>query len=232
MNTQVKLLTLTISALASICGCSGSRYSYENVTVALSPAVPSVAVNGTQTFNASATNTPDVVVWVLQNSAATPNAGSIATATTDAPTMTYTAPPTPPIYNATGLANGAVQGSVTVTAFVSNNPNNVTSDVTASQTFVITAPSVTVGLSPATASVSLGGTQQFSGYAVGSVNNAITWQVNGVAGGTSATGTISTAGLYTAPTVNPITGNTVTIAVVSQADPTKNASCVVTLTSH
>jgi hypothetical protein len=214
------------------CGAGGSKFSYQGVTVTLSPAVQSVMVNRTQTFTATAANAPDLADWVIQNSATTLDAGSVSTATTDAPTMTYTAPATPPIYDATGLANGAVQGSVTITAFVANNPSDVLTAASASQTFVITAPSVTVSLSPPTASVTVGSTQQFAAYAVGSENNLLTWQVNGVAGGTTGTGIITTAGLYTAPTAIPITGKTITIAAVSQADPTKNATCVVTLTTQ
>jgi hypothetical protein len=52
--------------------------------------------------------------------------------------------------------------------------------------------------------------------------------VNGVTGGSAATGTITNAvtafyegGLYTAPTVMPMTGDTVTITMISQADPPK-----------
>jgi hypothetical protein len=216
----------------AICSCGGgTKYSYQNVTVTISPTVQSVPVNAAQIFNATAINAPDYPVWLFQNvTAGSPNAGAISTVTTDAPTMTYTAPPTPPIYNPAQVTAGAVQGSVTVIAFVNNNPGNFLSDASATQTFVITAPSITVAISPATASVNLGGTQQFTAYAIGSVNNALTWQVNGVASGATATGTISTGGLYTAPTVAPMTGNTVTIAAVSQADSTKSASSIVTLT--
>ncbi len=98
---------------------------------------------------------------------------------------------------------------------------------------VITAASVTTGISPLTASVALNGTQQFNGYAVGNTNNGVTWQVNGVTGGSTAAGTITTSstagGLYTAPAAMPMTGKTVTITAISQADPTKTASAVVTL---
>jgi hypothetical protein len=244
MNSQSKTLvvSVSVSTLTLICcsGCGGSKYSYQDVTVTLSPAIQSIMVNGTQTFTATANNAPDLADCYLQNvtggiannGPGSPNAGSMTTVSTDAPIMIYTAPPTPPIYNATAIAAGAVQGSVTVTALVANNPSNVLTAASASQTFVITAPSVTVGLSPTTASVHVGKTQQFTGYVVGSVNNTLTWQVNGVAGGASATGSITTAGLYTAPTAIPISGNTVTIAAVSQADPTKSAICVVTLTQQ
>ncbi len=227
---------LAVVATLTLIGCSGcggsSQYSYQDVSVTLSPAVQSVKVNSTQTFTATTTNAPNLPDWFLNNvDGGTPDAGTIATATTDAPTMTYTAPATPPIYTAAEIANGAVQGSVTVIAFIHSSQTNVLTTVSATQSFVITAPSITVGLSPATASVNLGSTQQFTAYAVGSINNALTWQVNGVAGGTPATGVITTAGLYTAPTVFPITGHTVTVAAVSQADPTKSASCVATLVS-
>ena len=245
MKARVKILAVTaiFSAftLISCFGCgSGSKFSYQDVTVSLSPTVQSIMVNGTQTFTTTTNDAPNYPDWFLENvtgfvannGPGTPNAGLITTATTDSPTMTYTAPPTPPIYNATQVAAGAVQGSVTVVAMIHSSPTNFFSVVSATQTFVITAPSVTVGLSPATASVNLGGTQQLTGYAVGSVNNTLTWQVNGVAGGTSATGSISTAGLYTAPAATPMTGNTVTIAAVAQADPTKSATCVLTLTAQ
>ncbi len=98
-----------------------------------------------------------------------------------------------------------------------------------SVSFVITAPSITVGLSPATANVALGSAQQFFGYAVGNINNALTWYVNGFAGGSTTTGTINTAGTYVAPANMPMSGNTVTITVISQADPTKTASSVISL---
>ena len=98
-----------------------------------------------------------------------------------------------------------------------------------SVTFFITAPTIAVGISPASAGVSLNAAQQFTGYAVGSVNNALTWQVDGVNGGSVAYGTITAAGLYTAPPILPMTGAGVTITVLSQADPTKSASALVNL---
>jgi hypothetical protein len=60
--------------------------------------------------------------------------------------------------------------------------------------------------------------------------------VNGVTGGSTSTGTIVLtailgpgAYLYTAPATMPMSGNTVTVTVISQADPTKTASSVITL---
>jgi hypothetical protein len=245
MNPQFRTLTTFASfpTLTLFCclGCSGgNKFSYQDVSVNVTPIIPSIAVNGTQTFTATVNDAPDYPIWYLDNITGTApngaaisiNAGTIVTASTDAPTMTYTAPPTPPIYTADRLANGAVQGSVTLIAAVHSSPTNFFPTAIATQTFVITAPSVTVAISPATVSLPVGGAQQFTAYAVGSINAALTWQVSGVAGGTSASGSITTSGLYTAPTAAPITGNTITIAAVSQADTTKSASSVVTLTSH
>ena len=60
---------------------------------------------------------------------------------------------------------------------------------------------VTVTVSPATASVVGGGTQQFTASLSNTVNHAVTWAVNGIAGGDATVGTVSASGLYTAPTV-------------------------------
>jgi uncharacterized protein (DUF1800 family) len=65
--------------------------------------------------------------------------------------------------------------------------------------------------------VRLGSPTQFS------ANMTVTWQVNGVVGGASATGTISTSGLYTPPTAIPAAGS-VTITAVSVATPTLSQS--------
>jgi hypothetical protein len=60
-------------------------------------------------------------------------------------------------------------------------------------------------------------------------NTSVTWQVNGVTGGDTAHGTISTTGLYTAPTSVP-SPNTVTVIAVSQANPAESAAASVTIT--
>lgn len=85
-------------------------------------------------------------------------------------------------------------------------------------------------ISPGTASLALGQTQQFSATVTGSSNTAVTWQVNSTTGGNSQTGTISTAGLYTAPNQLPNPAQ-VTVTAVAQADTTKTSSATVTVTS-
>jgi uncharacterized protein (DUF1800 family) len=62
----------------------------------------------------------------------------------------------------------------------------------------------------------LGGTAQFTATVTGGTSTAVTWQVNGVTGGSAASGTISASGLYTAPSALP-SPSTVTISAVNAA---------------
>jgi hypothetical protein len=95
----------------------------------------------------------------------------------------------------------------------------------------LTAPSgggpVTLTLTGA-ASVTLGSSSQYSATVSGSANTAVTWSVNGVAGGNATDGSISAAGLYTAPTTAP-QPSTVTISATSVANRTVAKSLVTTL---
>jgi hypothetical protein len=65
-------------------------------------------------------------------------------------------------------------------------------------------------------------TQQFTAT-VNSPDTAVAWQVNGVAGGNSAVGTISSAGIYTAPATVP-DPDTVTITAVAHVDSSASTS--------
>jgi serine protease len=89
---------------------------------------------------------------------------------------------------------------------------------------------VAVTVTPATASVQAGnGMQTFTAAVTNTSNTAVTWSVNGVAGGNATVGMISTAGVYTAPASAP-TPATVTVTATSAADTTKAASAQVTVT--
>ena len=93
-----------------------------------------------------------------------------------------------------------------------------------------TPPTVYVTISPLSVSVSLGTTQQFTETTSGSTNTDVTWQVNGITGGNSTYGTISTSGLYTPPSTVPNPA-TVTVTVVSQANQAYLANAAVTIVS-
>ena len=90
--------------------------------------------------------------------------------------------------------------------------------------------SVTVTVSASSSSVLLGNTQQFTATVMGISNTEVTWSVNGASGGNSTVGTISSAGLYTAPQDLPNPSN-VTIKATSQANSSASANTVLTITS-
>jgi hypothetical protein len=89
-------------------------------------------------------------------------------------------------------------------------------------------PQVTVSVSPNSATVRAGLSQPFTATVTGNSNASVTWQVNGVTGGASATGTVSSTGVYTAPATIP-GANTVTVEAVSVADSSAAGQSAVTL---
>src|SRR5205807_2388505 len=96
------------------------------------------------------------------------------------------------------------------------------------QTVYITVSSssgVSVAISPTSASLATQQTQQFTATVSGTTNTAVTWSVDSINGGNSATGTISSTGLYTAPA----TTGSHTVTATSVADTSRSASAGVTV---
>lgn len=87
---------------------------------------------------------------------------------------------------------------------------------------------VSVEVSPTTATVATSSTTQLTAKVKNTKNTDVTWQVNGVTGGSTTYGTISSAGLYTAPASIPSPA-AVTVTVISKADTTKTAEATVTV---
>jgi hypothetical protein len=95
-------------------------------------------------------------------------------------------------------------GTYTVTAAsVASSTKTASAVVTVSQ-----SGQVSISVSPATANVPVGGRQQFSALVSGTSNTAVTWSASG--------GTITTSGMYTAPT----RAGTYTVKATSVAAPT------------
>jgi uncharacterized protein (DUF1800 family) len=98
----------------------------------------------------------------------------------------------------------------------------------------VTAPGPTptqpfaLTLTPGTASVRGGTTQQYAAKTNDGTSPAFSWAVNGIAGGGPDTGTISASGLYTAAQFPPATGP-VTVTVSETADAQKTANATLTL---
>jgi len=89
-------------------------------------------------------------------------------------------------------------------------------------------PSIFVTVAPNPVNVATNGQQQFTASVIGSGNTSVTWQVNGVAGGNSTVGTISTTGSYQAPAAIP-TPPTVTVSAIANADGTSSGSAQATI---
>lgn len=95
---------------------------------------------------------------------------------------------------------------------------------------------VGVVVTPASATLSPFGSATFNASVSNATNNAVTWEVNGVAGGNTTTGIISSSGVYKAPhgisnSILPATAlsATVTISAVSQESATAKGTALVTL---
>lgn len=92
-------------------------------------------------------------------------------------------------------------------------------------------PTVTVAVSPATTSVAAGGASVTFGATISNATNSgVTWAVNGVGGGNSTIGTISSSGQYLSPARVPSPA-TVTVTATSVADPADSGSATMTVMS-
>jgi hypothetical protein len=203
-------LYVAVIAFCLMSGCK-SGTAGKVVSVSVSPAAANVAIDHTQQFTATLTDTFNRnVVWSVAGGAAN---GTISS------TGLYTAPGAVPI-----------PAQVTITAVSDEDPRaSATAIVTVTATVVA---NITVTVSPTAPNVANFGTQQFNATVNGSSNTAVTWEVNGVVGGSQAFGFISGSGLYLAPGSAPaLAGSTTTLTVtaVSQADSSRSASAVVTI---
>jgi hypothetical protein len=109
-----------------------------------------------------------------------------------------------------------------------------TPDGEVSNTFdvdVTAAPSVVITISPATATIRVNRAMQFTGTIQNSSNRSLIWKVNGIRGGSSATGTISSSGVYRAPSSVPNPA-VVSISATAAADQTKTATASVRISRN
>ncbi|GDY22582.1 hypothetical protein LBMAG56_39290 [Verrucomicrobiota bacterium] len=180
------------------------------VTVTVSPARATVEIGTTRTFAATVVNNTNTsVTWSVNGV----NGGSATVGTISAAGV-YVAPSVLPasttvIVRATSVANPSAYGQATVT---------------------LTPPSVVVAVSPSTATVQVGSSRTFTATVTGNTNTAVTWSVNGTTGGSATVGTISAAGVYSAPAALP-TVTSVTIRASSVVNAAAFGQATVTLAS-
>jgi len=198
---------LVLLMLLAGCANDGKRA----VTVTVTPPSVSVQTGLSQQFNAAVANATNTgVTWQVGGVE-----GGDSTHGTISSSGLYTAP-----------ADVPSPAAVTVTAVSMEDTSKA-----GSATVTVTAPpAVSVTVSPKTVSVAVSATQQFSATVANATNTAVTWQVDGVAGGDSTHGTISAGGLYTAPVGVPSPAD-VTVTAVSVEDTSKSDSATVTVTA-
>jgi hypothetical protein len=177
------------------------------VAVTISPTTAQVLIGGQQQFTATVTGTTNhAVTWTVTGAGC--NGAACGTITTSG---LYTAPasvPNPP--------------QVTVTATSVADPTKSASAI------VTILSSIVVTISPTTAQVVTGGQQQFTATVGGTTNQAVTWSVSGSGCTGTACGTVTTSGLYTAPTTIPSPPQ-VAVTATSVVDTTKFANAIVTI---
>jgi hypothetical protein len=165
-----------------------------------------LVATGTQSFTATVSNSSNTAVsWQVNGIP-----GGNATVGTISSSGLYTAPaliPTP--------------ATVTVSAVSVASPAQ-------SASAVVTVVHVVVGVTPTSPTLAVLGTQTFTATVSNTTNTAVTWQVNGIVGGNATVGTVSSAGLYTAPAAIPAPAS-VTVSAVSVADPTQSGQATVTI---
>lgn len=187
--------------------------------ITISPANPTVVTGGSQQFTASVQKGPQLVIWEVNGiPGGSAMSGTIMPSSSGSLIALYTAPASIPNSN-----------TVTITATLQTDLS-----VFGSTNVTIVAPPITLSISPSTANVVTGQTQQFSATVQNSTAG-ITWEVNGVPGGDLTIGAIASSGLYTATYTAPINVPsppapfTVTVTAVLQTGASISASAGVTI---
>jgi hypothetical protein len=186
---------------------SGSGSTAGGISVQVSPSGSVVPISSSQQFTAFVYNSPTdmTVTWSVDGIA-----GGNSTVGTIDSTGLYAAPAASGthVIRATSHANTAAYGQQVVV--VGTGTSGVVS-------------TVQVAISPLAISLTPGGTYTFAAVVTGSSDTAVNWSVDGIAGGNSTVGTVSSGGVYTAPSVS----GSHTVTATSHASFSATASATV-----
>jgi len=196
-----------------------NRLLYGHPTTLPSPA--NVAIKATSVAEPTASATTTLTVSALPNiTSLSPNPITTATYTLTVTGVGFRNGAVIKVLGAnvptTWLSSTQVRGTGTFSSsnssvpVVVTNPDGIASNTAYVSVQLPVAPpppsGVTIVISPTTFTIKVLGTKQFTATVSGSTNKAVVWRVNGVVGGNKYVGTITTAGLYTAPTWVQSTG--------------------------
>jgi RHS repeat-associated protein len=182
-----------------------------------------IYINGTSTFGTTGDPFDGITVSVSPSTASL-NAGQTKQFTSSVnsanPAVTWSiSPASVGSISSNGLYTAPTSISTQQTVIVTATSQNDSSK-TASATVAL-YPQFTLSVSPVSSTLYANGTQQFAATVTNTSNTAVTWSVSGG-------GTITSAGLYTAPaSVNA--QQTVTVSATSQANPSITATASLTL---
>ena len=184
-------------------------------------------VSGTSTITVTAPPPPPaaIAVSITPSTAAVTTGGTAAFTATVANTSNQSV--TWSIQE--GAAGGTIAGGGVYTAPAAAGTYHVlatsVADTTASAaaTVTVTAPPISVAINPVSATVTASGRVTFSATVSNSSNQGVTWSVREGASG----GSVTSAGLYTAPS----TAGTYHVVATSQADTTKTSTAAVTVSA-
>src|SRR6185437_8033886 len=175
------------------------------VTVAVTPNNVQVGTGQIQQFGASVNgSTNQAVTWSVDGIS-----GGNATVGTIDSFGQYVAPSQTGSHTvaATSVSNPSASGSANVT--------------------VVVFQGVKLTVSPTSAALFTGAQQQFTATITGTSNTSVIWAVDGINGGNSTVGTVSSSGLYTAPA----SAGTHSVRATSAADASALATASVTISS-
>ena len=190
-------------------------------SVSFSPPSQTAAVNGASV--AGLNFMASLQTWTLSGNLSPASNGAGATLTLGGASSNTATADTLGNYSFSALTNGTYSVtpsksgytfSPTVQSATINGGNAGSINFSVS---VAPPPAITVSISPTSSLLSTGGTQQFTATVTGTSNTAVTW--------TATSGTISSSGLYTAPSA----AGTYTVRATSMADTSKFASAAVTV---
>src|SRR4029077_8058098 len=214
--TIVVLLALAAGPWSFCCGAGGASQPPPPqpppaIEVTVTPPSGSVVLGNQATFTATVRNTADTAVSWSVNAVAGGNAplGTITTAG---------------VYTAPGDLPSPATGQITATSHA---------DATKSATANVAVTSdITLNLTPNPASVELGASQAFQATVTssGHPDTSIRWSLSGPACA-NVCGAVDASGKYTAPQILPSPASA-TLTAQSVADPSRQISAVVAITSN
>ncbi len=205
MNRQMRITShlATFSLAAMLTGCGGGGAIPPPppppiISVEISPSTATLPPGGTQSFGLSVTGNSQAAVnagvsWSVREGVA---GGSVTNA------GLYSAPQTAGTFHvvATSVADPSKSGSATIT---------------------VTAPPVTVRVSPASETLGFRGQRDFDASVSGANNTSVTWSVQEGAAG----GSVTSDGVYTAPS----TLGTFHVVATSVANASASATATITV---